>query len=193
MNSWQTGQLTYLVLLGAAVLFWFVTNHRQSFRKTVQQGMAWVLIFLGVLAAYGMWGDIRATVAPQTAVFSDAGRVVIPRSPDGHYRLTLKVNGTPLDFVIDTGASNIVLSKDDAARAGLDPENLPYYGRALTANGEVKTAPVVLDEIRLGGMVDSRVSAQVNGGELDQSLLGMSYLNHWREITISGGELILQR
>lgn len=193
MSNWQTGQLTYLVLLAIAVLFWFVTNHRQSFRKTVQQGMAWVLIFLGVLAAYGMWGDIRSTVAPQAAIFSDAGRVVISRSPDGHYRLTLKVNGAPVEFVIDTGASNIVLSQEDATRAGLDPENLPYYGRALTANGEVKTAPVVLDEIQLGEMIDNRVSAQVNGGELDQSLLGMSYLNHWREITISSGQLILQR
>lgn len=193
MNTWQTGQLTYLVLLGAAVLFWFVTNHRQSFRKTVQQGMAWVLIFLGIIAAYGMWGDIRSTVAPQTTVFSDEGRVVIPRSRDGHYRLELQVNGTPIDFVIDTGASGIVLSRQDAARAGLDPDALPYFGRALTANGEVKTAPVTLDEIRLGSLVDKRIPAQVNGGELDQSLLGMSYLNHWREITISGGKLILQR
>lgn len=193
MNNWQTGQLTYLVVLAAAVLFWFVTNHRQSFRKTIQHGMAWVLIFLGILAVYGMWDDIRATVHPQVTVFEDADRVVIPRSADGHYRLAIEVNGTPIKFVVDTGASNVVLSKEDAARVGFDPEKLPYFGRALTANGEVKTAPVVLDEMRLGRLVDERVSAQVNGGELDQSLLGMTYLNRWQSITISGGELVLNR
>ncbi len=193
MSNWQTGQLTYLVLLGAAVLFWFVTNHRQSFRKTIQQGMAWALIFIGIIAAYGMWGDIRSTIMPQASVFSEEGRVVIPRSPDGHYRLALSVNGAPVNFVVDTGASNIVLSKQDAAKAGLDPESLPYFGRALTANGEVRTAPVVLEEVRLGDLIDRRVPAQVNGGELDQSLLGMSYLGHWREITISNNTLILQR
>lgn len=193
MSSWQTGHFTYLVLLAVAVLFWFVTNHRQSFRKTVQQGMAWALIFIGIIAAYGMWGDIRSTVMPQASVFSEAGRVVIPRSPDGHYRLKLAVNGVPIDFVVDTGASNIVLSQKDAASAGLEPENLPYFGRALTANGEVKTAPVILGEIRLGDMVDTRVRAQVNGGELDQSLLGMSYLDRWQEITIRDGKLVLQR
>ncbi|MCW8843702.1 MAG: TIGR02281 family clan AA aspartic protease [Rhodobacteraceae bacterium] len=193
MSNLQTGHLTYLLLLAVAVLFWFVTNHRQSFRKTVQQGMAWALIFIGIIVAYGMWGDIRSTITPRASVYSDAGRVVIPRSPDGHYRLTLDVNGAKIRFVVDTGASNIVLSKNDAKKAGLDPASLPYFGRALTANGEVKTAPVVLDEIRLGDMVDTRVSAQVNGGELNQSLLGMTYLNHWREITISDGRLILQR
>ena len=193
MSNWQTGQLTYLMVLAAAVLIWFVTNHRQSFRKTIQQGMAWALIFLGVLAAYGMWDDIRATVSPRAVVFADAGRVVIPRSPDGHYRLSIEVNGTPIEFVVDTGASNVVLSKKDADRVGLDPEDLPYFGRALTANGEVRTAPVVLEELRLGNLVDKRVLAQVNGGELDQSLLGMTYLNRWQSITISGGELILNR
>ena len=193
MSNWQTGQMTYLVVLAAAALFWFVTNHRQSFRKTVQQGLAWGLIFIGIIAAYGMWGDIRSTVMPKATIFSDAGRVVIPRSPDGHYRLKLGVNGTPVYFVVDTGASNIVLSKEDAARVGLEPDNLPYFGRALTANGEVKTAPVTLNEIRLGDLVDTRIPAQVNGRELSQSLLGMSYLNHWREIKISDGTLILQR
>lgn len=118
---------------------------------------------------------------------------MIPKSPDGHFRLELAINGAAVTFIVDTGASNIVLSQEDASKAGFEPESLPYFGRALTANGEVKTAPVVLEEVRLGNLVDKRVPAQVNGGELDQSLLGMSYLSHWREITISNGTLILQR
>ncbi|TKZ20733.1 TIGR02281 family clan AA aspartic protease [Shimia litoralis] len=193
MSSFENGQLTYLVVLCAAVLFWFVTNHRQSFGKILQQAMAWVLIFLGVIVAIGMWGDIRDTVRPTQAVFSDEGRIEIPRSQDGHYRLTLTINGKPILFVVDTGASQVVLSKADAAKAGLDLENLVYYGRALTANGEVRTAPVTLTEVKIGTLTDRNVAAQVNGGELDQSLLGMSYLQRFEQITITGQKLILTR
>lgn len=193
MSENDTGHLIYLIILGSMVVFWFVTNHRGSFGKAVQQALAWVLIFIGVVAAYGMWGDIRSTVLVQATVNEQAGTITIPQSPDGHYRLALDVNGARIDFVVDTGASEIVLSKADAARAGLDPDNLPYYGRAYTANGEVRTAPVRLEEIRLRAMVDRDVPASVNGGELDQSLLGMSYLGRFNEITISGGRLILKR
>ena len=193
MSSFEYGQLTYLVVLCAAVLFWFVTNHRQSFGKILQQAMAWVLIFLGVIVAIGMWGDIRDTVRPTQAVFSDEGRIEIPRSQDGHNRLTLTINGKPILFVVDTGASQVVLSKADAAKAGLDLENLVYYGRALTANGEVRTAPVTLTEVKIGTLTDRNVAAQVNGGELDQSLLGMSYLQRFEQITITGQKLILTR
>ena len=144
MSENDTGHLIYLIILGSMVVFWFVTNHRGSFGKAVQQALAWVLIFIGVVAAYGMWGDIRSTVLVQATVNEQAGTITIPQSPDGHYRLALDVNGARIDFVVDTGASEIVLSKADAARAGLDPDNMPYYGRAYTANGEVRTAPVRL-------------------------------------------------
>lgn len=193
MSENDFGSLAYLVILGCAVLFWFVTNHRQSFSKSIQQGLAWLLIFVGIIAAYGMWSDIRSTVLVQATVNSEAGTIEIPRSPDGHYRLALEVNGARIDFVVDTGATEIVLSKADAALAGLEPDSLPYYGRAYTANGEVRTAPVRLAEVRLGAMVDQNVSASVNGGELGQSLLGMSYLQRFHEITISGGKLLLVR
>lgn len=193
MNGDDFGNLTYLVILGCAVIFWFVTNHRQSFGKSLQQGLAWLLIFVGVIAAYGMWGDIRSTVVPTATMHADTGTIEIPRSTDGHYRLTMLVNGASIVFVVDTGASDIVLSKSDAEKAGLSPDTLAYLGRANTANGEVRTAPVTLDELRLGDIVDTRITASVNGGDLEQSLLGMSYLQRYREITISGGKLLLVR
>ena len=94
---------------------------------------------------------------------------------------------------MDTGASDIVLSKQDARRVGFDPDALPYYGRAMTANGEVRTAPVRLESVSLEGIQDSNVSARVNGGELQQSLLGMAYLQRYEQITITGNRMILIR
>jgi len=96
-------------------------------------------------------------------------------------------------FVVDTGASSIVLLERDAEAAGIDLSRLRYTGTAMTANGAVRTARVVLDEIGLEGMEDRRVTAFVNEGEMAESLLGMSYLQRFDRLEISGGRLILER
>jgi aspartyl protease family protein len=71
-------------------------------------------------------------------------------------------------------------------------DSLAFLGRASTANGTVKTATTVLDEVVLGDRVDHDVRASVNGGEMFGSLLGMSYLNQFSEISIRGDRLILK-
>jgi aspartyl protease family protein len=95
--------------------------------------------------------------------------------------------------VVDTGATELVLSRSDAERAGLDTEALIYSGQAFTANGMVQTAPVVLETIALGKAIDLGVPAVVNGAEMQDSLLGMSYLQRFDRIEISGGTLVLER
>lgn len=193
MDSFDTGRLIYLLLLGLMIGGWFVVQARGNLNKSLQQVAVWAFIFLGVIAAYGLWDDISQTVAPRQTVFAEDNRVVVPRSPDGHYYLDLDVNGAPIRFVLDTGATSLVLTRADAARAGLNPEALDYIGRAATANGEVRTAPVRLDTVALGPVVDRNVPAVVNGGEMRQSLLGMTYLQHWGSIEIAGGALTLTR
>lgn len=193
MTSWETGRLVYLALLGGVLVFWFVVHNRKSLGRTVQQALAWGLIFLGVIAAIGLWGDIRQTVQPRQGMVTDAGRVEVPRANDGHYYLTLMVNGEPVDFMVDTGASEVVLTESDARRVGIDLDGLAYVGRAMTANGEVRTAPVRLGSVELGPVSDRNLRAWVNAGEMDQSLLGMSYLQRWRRIEITGGALVLTR
>lgn len=185
-------QLTYLVLLGAAIGGSAIVAGRSNMGKMAQQAAIWLLIFVGVIGAYGLWDDISRDVNPRQS-FIDGGVVEVPRSPDGHYYLTLDINGTAVDFVVDTGASQVVLSQRDAARIGIDLDALDYVGAANTANGVVRTAPVVLDTVTLGGMTDQRVGAVVNGGEMDTSLLGMTYLGLYDRIEISNGQLVLTR
>ncbi|TNF64230.1 MAG: TIGR02281 family clan AA aspartic protease [Rhodobacteraceae bacterium] len=192
MSDLQIGHLAYLALLLAVVGYAFVQN-RQGLNKTLQQAALWGLIFLGAIAVFGLWDDIRQTVRPSQAVFADSGRVEVPRAPDGHFYLTLDVNGQPLRFVVDTGATGVVLSRADAARAGLDPEDLMFLGRAMTANGEVRTAPVRLDRMTLGGFTETDLPAWVNEGELETSLLGMTYLDRWSRIEITSDRMVLTR
>jgi aspartyl protease family protein len=89
MDSMDAGHLVYLSILGIAVVGWFIAENRYSLGRTVRVGLAWAFIFLGVIAAYGLWGDIRDDIAPRQTVFRDEARVEVPRAFDGHYYLTL--------------------------------------------------------------------------------------------------------
>tara|TARA_R100001369_G_scaffold2657_13_gene8697 strand:- start:500 stop:1087 length:588 start_codon:yes stop_codon:yes gene_type:complete len=194
MPDIETGRLIYLILLVAMVAGWFFMQSRQGVNKTLQQVAVWAMIFIGVAAGYGLWGDIsRSGDIPRQSYQAGTGSVTLPRARDGHYYLTATINGTPLRFVVDTGATDMVLTRKDAEAAGLKPDDLKYLGRASTANGEVRTAYVRLAEVELGGVRDTNVPAVVNAGEMRQSLLGMGYLQRWGRIEITNGELILTR
>ncbi|MBV1897078.1 MAG: TIGR02281 family clan AA aspartic protease [Rhodobacteraceae bacterium] len=193
MGEFDYARLIYLGILVSVLVFWFIVHNRHSLGKTAQMALAWGLIFLGVIAAFGLWDDISQTVRPRQSALNAQGQISVPRAPDGHYYLTLNVNDQPVEFLIDTGATDVVLTQSDAARIGLDPNNLNYYGRAMTANGEVRTAPVDLKSIALGDVVDKNVTAWVNQGDQEQSLLGMAYLQRWSHISIGNNALILTR
>jgi aspartyl protease family protein len=192
MTGDQLGNLAYIGLMLAVIGGYFFLNNRLSMNKTLQYAAIWGLIFIGGIAAFGLWEDIKRGTPSQT-VFTDQGQIEVPRSSDGHYYLTISVNAVPIRFVVDTGATDIVMSHSDAEKIGLDLDNLTYFGRAMTANGEVRTAPVRLDSLSVGPIVDRNMSAWVNEGEMSTSLLGMAYLQRFDRIEISGGQLILTR
>lgn len=193
MDGDTFARLIYLVLLGAVLLAWFLATNRQRLNRTLQQALLWLLLFAGVVVLYGLRDELRQQVFPRQAVQVDGSRIAIRRAADSHFYATLAVNGTPVTFVVDTGASEIVLSRKDAARVGIDPDSLIYFGSARTANGEVRTARVKLDRVEFAGITDRNVTAWVNDGEMFGSLLGMTYLSRFARIEIAGDTLYLTR
>ncbi len=193
MTNFDSANLIYLIVLGCAVMMWFFAANRHSMGKNLQQAAVWGLIFIGVIAAIGLWDDIRSTVAPSQSVSRDGARIELPRAPDSHYYLDALVNGAPVRFVVDTGASDIVISRADAIRIGLHPDGLAFTGQANTANGLVRTAPVRLDSFDVGGVTDRGLRAVVNAGDLQDSLLGMRYLQRFKTMHITDGKLVLER
>lgn len=187
------GHLIYLVLLGSVIAFWFFTSGRKSMNKLLQQAAMWALIFIGAVAAYGMWGDIRGTVMPQQSVIQGGAAIELPRARDGHYYALAQVNDEMIRFVVDTGASGVVLRGEDARKAGIDLEKLAYLTEAMTANGPVRIAQTKVDQFGLPGAEVDGFRLMVNEGQMSQSLMGMSYLQRFSRIEISGGKLILER
>ena len=192
MSSDQTADAIYLSLLGGALLLSYLLASRINIGKMLQQMGIWVLIFMGAIAVIGMWPEIQRTITPRQSIV-DGTTIVLPLARDGHYYLTLDINNVPVEFVVDTGASQVVLTQDDAKRIGLNPSSLSYLGTASTANGTVRTAAVRLDTVSLAAITDTNVRAVVNDGQMFGSLLGMTYLSNFDSITIKDGQLILSR
>ena len=194
MSGDSLASLGYFALLLLALGGAYLASHRQSVGKSLQMALVWGMIFMGCMAIYGLWGDISRDYGRKSLqITQQDGAIALPRASDGHYYVTAEVNGTEIEFLVDTGASDIVLSRVDAARIGFDLDKLAFLGSARTANGVVPIAYVRLKTIRLGHHLDQAVSVSINGGDMDKSLLGMSYLGRFGRIEMIQDQLILRR
>ncbi|MCK0166082.1 TIGR02281 family clan AA aspartic protease [Jannaschia sp. S6380] len=195
MTGDDTASLIYLTLFGLLIGGSYLIVNRRRMGQVAQHAAIWFFIFVGAVLVFGNWDRIERAALPRQTVITGADGVVVdlPRRRDGHYYMELEVNGVPLDFVVDTGATDLVLSRDDARAIGIEPDELRYLGQAFTANGPVRTANVRLDEVVLGETVDENVPAVVTEGDLFQSLLGMSYLQNFGRIVIEDNRLQLIR
>lgn len=123
-----------------------------------------------------------------------AGRQVeIRAGSNGHYFANAEINGRPVDVMVDSGASIVALTFEDAERAGLYVRDGDYTQRVNTANGLARIAPVVLDRVSIGNITVRDVPAAVSEpGKLTTSLLGMSFLRRLQRVDMRGGILVLQ-
>lgn len=177
----------------ALLLVWRLWPRRDQLGPLGAELLRWLFVLTVALGIYSFGARLTEPFQSKQIVDVGAGVIELPREADGHYYMDTMINGAPVRFVIDTGASGIVLSQADAAKAGLDPENLAYIHTANTANGTVRIAPVRLERFEVDGIRDADVRAFVNEGELFGSLLGMSYLRRYEKIIITRDMLRLER
>jgi aspartyl protease family protein len=113
----------------------------------------------------------------------------IKAGPDGHYYVKGDADGVPVEFMIDTGSTRIVLPKQIAERMNVGPLNfdIPTY----TANGVSHDAEITIRKLTVGPYSGNNIPAMVNGGPLDTPLLGMSWLRLFQSIEIENGVMTL--
>jgi aspartyl protease family protein len=174
------------------------------FQDTARQAAVWLVILLGIVASYQYRFELqdfasRVTAGlvpsrPQTVMSADgAVQVTLSKSNNGHFEADGVVNGNGVTFLVDTGASSVILSYRDAMSAGIAPDSLSFTAPISTANGDAFAANVRLNEIGIGGILRRDVRAMVaEDGKLDQSLLGMSFLSSLSGYTVRQDQLILQ-
>ncbi len=165
------------------------------------------LIFVAVVCA-GLSRDINkaftkpgGTVAvtasprdPSPAQVAIGGRTVrLDGDRNGHFRVDARVDGRNIDFMIDTGASAVVIRETDAARLGIFPRASEYTGRTQTANGVARYAPTRLNRVEINGIIVRDVDAAVMADDaLKTNLLGMTFLSKVK-FSHDHGRLVLEQ
>jgi aspartyl protease family protein len=191
VNFVQGGIMLVFLLSG------LVAGHRRmGGQKLVQSILIWAVLIVGVVLVYSLVPHAGSRLAgaflPAKPMVKADGTVEIRAASDGQFYVEAQVNGAPVRFLVDTGASDIMLTKSAAERAGIHVETADYTKRYMTANGDSLGAPVELEEVVIGPIRAQHLKASVNGGEMDTSLLGLSFLNQLGGYEVTADTLILK-
>jgi aspartyl protease family protein len=134
--------------------------------------------------------DARPGSSGERATGAPSNTIVYTANQRGHVILDAAVNGAPVRMLVDTGASLVTLTPQDARAAGIAPSELVYNARVNTANGTARMAPVTLREIRIDQLSIYDVPAAVLEN-LNVSLLGMSFLARLQGYEMRDGKLTI--
>jgi aspartyl protease family protein len=127
------------------------------------------------------------------AVEPDASSLRIFSSSDGHYRVEGLVNGATVQFLVDTGASVVLLTPEDARHAGIDPDTLQYRQQISTPNGMAQGADIVIYQLAIGPIRLVNVVGAVVRSNASGSLLGVSFLSRLSGYEVSDGAMTLHQ
>jgi aspartyl protease family protein len=199
LDGWDVARAIPLSIIVILMVMRLAVSTRPLGRMA---GHAAVLLALGTVLVVGyayredlgtVLGRTLGGVVPGHGTEIAPGMMRFQADDTGQFVVDAKVNGTAVHFLVDTGASGIALSQRDARRLGFDNAALDYDTPISTANGMTRAAPVTLGLFQVGPLTAQGVHAWVNRGDLDQSLLGMSYLSTLGRVEIRGDTLILER
>jgi aspartyl protease family protein len=193
-SVWLVYKIALLVFVGAGVFIMF----RGRFVKALAAALLWIVLGLALVIGYSYRYELH-DVADRVVAELVPGHVItrgrtveVARTVNGDFDVTAQINGARIPMVLDTGASSVVLTREDAKAAGLPLEVLAYTTNIETANGRTRAAPVTLDRLAIGGLVEHSVAALVaQPGQLKTSLLGMSFLNRLQSWEVRGDRLLL--
>ena len=158
-----------------------------------------LIALVGALSAVGAAKAVvsldEARHAPVAAAARSAPKAAVAqivKANDGHYWAEGVVNGKAVRFLVDTGATAVSLTADDARRLGLEPQTLDYDYDVITAQGKARAAAVRLASVSVAGAEIEGVDALVIEKGLETSLLGMSYLGRLSRFEATRTALILR-
>ncbi len=199
LDSWDVAWLTPTAVV-ALLMVSRLAATRLALGQMARQMLAVVAFGVVLMVGYSYRNDLGGVfdralgaIVPSRGIQVGQGRMQFTADDSGQFFIDAKVDGVGVHFLVDTGASGMTLSKEDARRLGYDLKDLRFTGQFSTANGATRAAPVTLDSIEIGPLTANNVRAWVNEGELNQSLLGMSYLSTLGRIDIQGDRMTIER
>jgi aspartyl protease family protein len=162
-----------------------------------------VLMVGGYLARFADQAvEVHASTLASTARSDDLPRqpttsgrsLILDSDRQGHFKVEARIDGRHIDFMVDTGASLVIMRETDAAQIGIRPAPRDYTATVSTANGKIKAAPAKLDRVEVGGITVYDVPALVLPDEaLLQNLLGVSFLSRLKRYEYANGRMVLEQ
>lgn len=197
--DWNSAYLMRMVAILVLVSGSVVMSRRFKFREAVRHVAIWAAIFAVLAIGYTFQDDlqdialrVRSAFTPGYTVARNDSESVLSESEGGNFYVFGTVNGTPIRFLIDTGASDIVLSPSDARLIGIPTENLDYSRIYGTANGVGHGAMATVSRLTVGPISFSDVPVSINQAPMDSSLLGMTFLRRLKSFSIRNHRLYLR-
>lgn len=188
--------------------------YSSSVKQFIREATLWVGVAMFGFTAVYYFDDLRgftsqsiATVVANTDI--DTNRddpaptsqqstsgfersVTLKASSNGHFFARAYINGRPIAVMVDTGATKIALTYEDAEHLGLRPHGSDFSLTTRTANGTARAAPVTLDDVRIGDVEVSDLRGSIaEPGKLHVTLLGMEFIRKLARFELRGKELIL--
>jgi aspartyl protease family protein len=198
LESYDKGQALYLAILLLVILASSATLRGAGAGRLLKMAGAWIAIFAAILVVSAYREEAGAVLARIAGEADPArgtvegGEFRVRARSDGHFWVRADVDGQSVLFLVDTGASGIVLTADAADRIGIDRSRLVFDQLARTANGTVRGASARVRMIEVGPIVRTNMRVSVTEGALDTNLLGMDFmrtLSGWR---VEGDTLIMR-
>ncbi len=193
-HAWLINLGAFFVLVASGLVF----TRRITLRETLRNLSLWTGIAAVLVLGYVYQDEIRDTalrvraeLVPSYAVTRDAKTLVVTADDAGEFVVYARVDGAPIKFVVDTGATDIVLSPQDAKRLGIDLDGLNFTSSFETANGVGRGAPSTVTSLVIGPIRLEHVPVSINEAPMDSSLLGMAFLRRLESFEIKGRKLTL--
>lgn len=187
--------LSFVILLISGL----IARRRGAGGMMFKYATAWIVIAAVLLIVYGMKEEaarfgrkLLSELMPSMGI-QDENTISFRASVNGHFMVDVLVDGKLIQFMVDSGASDVTLSLRDAERLGLDRAALKFDRTYQTANGVVRGAPVRLKRVEIGPIAVDDVRASVNEAPMGTSLLGMSFLSRLASWRVEGDRLTLVR
>jgi len=186
---------------------WYAERQKEWTSRPNGKGMSrWAVVVGGIAAlvsVIAIGGVLHLPGSSASTAASGSGRsgsslfyhpvnqLAVPRWPDGSIHLDAKVGERPVKFIVDPGIATVVLSPEDARAAGLSGGNLDYSGRMKTSSGEVRIAPVSIQQLIMGSLTLFDVQAAVAEDPIPNSILGASFLKRFPGYELEAERLVL--
>jgi aspartyl protease family protein len=197
MNIMEDGPSLIWGVICILLLVSSLAARRLPLGYVAKAGLAWIAIFAALFAIFsfrfefiGIWERVKADISGTAGQSISGEAIELRRQDDGHYWLMVDINGKPVRFMVDSGATMTAINADTAKEVGVAADGYPII--LSTANGRVAAKRGNVASLAIGPHRMENHSVVVSESFGDVNLLGMNFLNNMQSWRVEGNMMVLQ-